>query len=78
MKRYIWTNFYVDTLRNLYLSTESEHVKQRERERFVELLTLKHGSEDIQDKVERYLSFKTPDLIVVNEFQPMLIEVQDA
>ena len=77
MKRYIWTNFFIDTMKHIYFQADPE-IQARERERLKERLILEHGANHIEDKIERYFSFKPPDFAVVTEFHPMLREVQDA
>jgi hypothetical protein len=77
MKRYIWTNFFIDTIKNLYFGA-TPAIQEREREDIKPMIARQHGSDDIDAKVERYFSFKPPDFVIVTEFHPTLREVQDA
>jgi len=79
MKRYMWTNFFIDTIRNFVLSPDlRQAVKEKELDSLQQMLAAKHGTDDIEGKLERYLSLKPPNLVVVNEFHPMVLEVEDA
>src|SRR5262249_25425063 len=79
MKRYMWTNFFIDTIRNFVLSPDlPQAVKEKELDSLQQMLAAKHGTDDIEGKLERYLSFKPPNLVVVYEFHPMVLEVEDA
>jgi hypothetical protein len=79
MKRYMWTNFFIGTIRNFVLSPDlPQAVKEQELDSLRRMLAAKHGTDDIEGKLERYLNFKPPDLVVVTEFHPMVLEVEDA
>jgi hypothetical protein len=79
MKRYMFTNFFIDTIRNsLLIPGLSANNTAREKANLTKMLGPKHGTQGLEEKVERYLSFKPPDFLVVTEFNRMLLEVQDA
>src|SRR5438552_13200794 len=79
MKRYMFCNFFIDTVRNLLLMPDlAPEIAARERAGLAALLAPIHGTDHLDEKVGRYLSFKPPDFVVVTEFHQMLLEVQDA
>jgi hypothetical protein len=77
VKRYIWTNFFIDTIKNFYFQASAD-IQAQERENMKGLLIPAHGANRIDEKVDRYFSFKPPDFVIETEFHPMLREVQDA
>ena len=78
MKRYMFSFFFIDTLRNILAAPLPPELATREKQSIAEMLALKHGREGLTEKLERYLSFKPPDICVVTEFHNMLLEANDA
>jgi hypothetical protein len=72
MKRYRFTHFSVDATRNIFRNFPAyrEEIKQG--------ISSKHGSADLDSKLERYLEFKPPNVTVVVDYFNLLSEIADS
>ncbi|MCZ6489224.1 MAG: hypothetical protein O7A06_01685 [Acidobacteria bacterium] len=79
MKRYMFSNYYIDTERSwLAEPTPQPEFVLRGKLNIAARLAPRYGTDQLFEKLERYLSFTLPDFCVVTEFHQMLREVQDA
>lgn len=67
MKRYRCTKFFIDTMRNI---PDRNEVKKH-------VISI-YGDADVENRVNRYLSFKPPSLGIVDEYLTLLQEIGHA
>lgn len=77
MKRYRWTNFFIDTERNLVRRSTGRR-DSRALSGAVAGVTYRYGLLDIQDKYDRWLSLSPPSLCVPVEWHELLREAESA
>lgn len=78
MKRYMFCNFFIDTVRNILAADLPPNALAREKAEIAQWLSSKYGVKGISEKVGRYLEIRVPSFVVVTEFHDMLREVHDA
>lgn len=80
MKRYRFlTNTFIDFSRNLFKDNNLPTIFiQQEKERLKQELSLKYGQLDIENKVNRYLEFDSPNMCIIVEYLKMLHEISDS
>jgi hypothetical protein len=79
MKRYRWTNFYLDTDRGLLQDPSiPDEVKQAFKVDRLELLSRQYGAFDLEGKFHRWSRLQVPSLCAPIEYLELLHEVEDA
>lgn len=79
MKRYRWTNFYLDSMRAI-LATPNlpEEVVERERAQLKAFVAERHGAIGLDEKFERWLQLEDLSVCAPVEYLSLLLEIQDA
>jgi hypothetical protein len=77
MKRYRWTNFFLDTTRNMIRDTNvTVSVKKQVIDGMYDSTVLKFGAANVTEKFDRWFSLNPPDLCVPVEYHELLREVE--
>jgi hypothetical protein len=76
MKRYRFTNFFLDSTRSL-LKQEGA-LTHEQREEIIQQLRGKYGEADFDAKLKRFLEFDSPNVRLVTEYHQLLEQVADS
>lgn len=79
MKRYRWTNFFIDTTRNIIRDSKPPaSVKKQMIDKMYEFITLNYGSANTMEKFDRWYSLNPPDLCAPVSYHELMREVEGA
>lgn len=78
MKRYRFSNFFIDGTRGILRNnTLPSSMLEKEREQLRSHIICKYGQDDANGKLERYLEYDPPNICVISEYLGLLHDIAD-
>ena len=78
MKRYRFSNFYIDGTRGILRNNKlPPSILEKERDQLKSHIILKYGQNDADGKLERYLEYDPPNICVISEYLGLLHDIAD-